>query len=172
MFVVNFFFNVFINHFPTVHKSFLCKITTYPLHFWDIYDINLWEKKLAVIQLIHAEQILLYDFIILRKKETPTQVFSCGICETFKNSCGCFWKQVTYIIKSYIRHKFANIVFLLNCIYCWPDDETWNLNMMWCDFEQAKNEQAAETCAWNENKYCSCCIILIRIDTILLIKNI
>ena len=24
------------------------------------------------------------------KKETPAQVFSCGICETFKNSGGCF----------------------------------------------------------------------------------
>ena len=103
------------------------------------------------------------------KKETPTKVFSCGICETFKNSCGCFWKQVTYYMKkSYIGHKFADIVFLLNCIYCWPDDETWNLSMMWC--EQTKNEQAAETCAWNENKYFSCCIILIRIDIILLTR--
>ena len=24
------------------------------------------------------------------EKETPTQVFSCGICETFKNRSGCF----------------------------------------------------------------------------------
>ena len=29
------------------------------------------------------------------------------------------------------------------------------------------NEQAAKTCAWNEKRYCSCCILLIRIDTIL-----
>ena len=27
---------------------------------------------------------------------------------------------------------------------------------MWRDFE--RNKQAAETCAWNEKKYCSCCI--------------
>ena len=26
----------------------------------------------------------------LFKKETPMQVFSCGICETFKNTGGCF----------------------------------------------------------------------------------
>ena len=32
------------------------------------------------------------------KKETPTPVFSCGICETLKNSGGCFWKHVTYYI--------------------------------------------------------------------------
>ena len=35
-------------------------------------------------------------YIILRKKEKPGQVFSTGIHETFKNSGGCFWKQVAY----------------------------------------------------------------------------
>ena len=34
----------------------------------------------------HAEQTSLYNFIILRKKETPTQVFSSENCETFKNN--------------------------------------------------------------------------------------
>ena len=38
--------------------------------------------------------------------------------------------------------------------------------MMWRDFD--RNKQTTETCARNEKKYCSCCIILIRIDTILL----
>ena len=41
-------------------------------------------KKLAEVRLINVEQMSLYNFIILRKKETPTQVFSCEICETFK----------------------------------------------------------------------------------------
>ena len=41
--------------------------------------------------------------------------------------------------------------------------------MMWHDFE--RNKQTAETCAWNEKKYCSCCFTLIRIDTIVS-KNI
>ena len=40
-----FFFNVFINHFPKIHRSVLCKIAIDPLYFWDIYDINLWEKN-------------------------------------------------------------------------------------------------------------------------------
>ena len=45
---------------------------------------SIYEKKIsAEVRLIHAEQMSLYNFIILRKKETPTQVFSCGICETF-----------------------------------------------------------------------------------------
>ena len=44
----------------------------------------------------------------LFKKETPTQMFSCGICETFKNSGGCFWKHRTYyVIKNYGGHKLA-----------------------------------------------------------------
>ena len=45
---------------------------------------------MARVRLIHAEQMPLHNFIILRKKGAPTQVFSCGICETFKNSGGCF----------------------------------------------------------------------------------
>ena len=40
-----FFFNVFINHFPKIHRSVLCKIAIDPLYFWDIYDIYLWEKN-------------------------------------------------------------------------------------------------------------------------------
>ena len=79
-------------------------------------------------------------------------------------------KNITYyMIKNYVGHKSAifNTVLLLltHCIYCWPDDETWDSSMMQCDFE--KNKQIAETCVWNKKKYCSCCIILIRIDTIL-----
>ena len=61
-----------------------------PLYFWDIYDVNLWEKILAEVRLIYAEQISLYNLIILGKKETPAQMFSCGITETSKNSGGCF----------------------------------------------------------------------------------
>ena len=40
---------------------------------------------------------------------------------------------------------------------------------MWHNLE--RNKETAETCAWNKKKYCSCCITLIRIDTILS-KNI
>ena len=67
---------------------------------------SIYEKKvLAKVQLIHAEQMPLYNFVILKKKGTPTQVSSCGICETFKNSGGCFWKHVTYyVIKNYVGH--------------------------------------------------------------------
>ena len=66
-------------------------------------------KVLSKLQLFHAEQMSLYNFIILRKKETPTEVYSCGICKTFKGSGGCLWKHVTYyyVIKNYIGYKLA-----------------------------------------------------------------
>ena len=58
----------------------------------------------------------------LFKKDTPTQLFSSEICETFKNSGCCFRKHVTYfyVIENYIGHKLAifNTVLLLYCIYC------------------------------------------------------
>ena len=47
-------------------------------------------KKLVEVQLIHADQMSLYSFIILRRKKTPAQLFSCGICEMLENSGGCF----------------------------------------------------------------------------------
>ena len=75
------------------------------------------------------------------QKETPIQVFFYGICETFKNSGGCFWKHVTYyyIIKNYVQHKLAifHAVLLLYCTY-------WDSR----DFE--RNKQPAETSGWNE----------------------
>ena len=48
------------------------------------------KKKPADVQLIHAEKMSSYNFIILRKKETPTQVFSYGFFQTFNNSGGYF----------------------------------------------------------------------------------
>ena len=50
----------------------------------------MWKVFLAEVQLIHVEQMSVYNFIILMKKETPLRVFSCEICETLKNSGGCF----------------------------------------------------------------------------------
>ena len=88
---------------------------------------------------------------------------------TLKSSCGCFWNHVAYyyVLKSYVAHKLTifNTAILLFCFYCSPDDETWDLSMIWHDFE--KNEQRSVTCIWKEKKYCSCSIILIRIEAIL-----
>ena len=111
---------------------------------FEIFMMSIYEKTfLAKGCLIHPEQMSLHNFIILRKKqwtiryrerqtwnrpaglqlfEKETLVFSCGTCETFNNSGGCFWKQVIfyYVIKNYIEHKLAisNAVFLLYYIYC------------------------------------------------------
>ena len=52
---------------------------------------SVYEEKIsAKVWLIHAEKISLYNFIILRRKETPAQVFSCGIRGTFHIIGGCF----------------------------------------------------------------------------------
>ena len=32
-------------HSPKIHGSALRKITIYLLYFWDVYEVNLWEKK-------------------------------------------------------------------------------------------------------------------------------
>ena len=130
---------------------------------------SIYEKKIsAEVRLIHAEQMSLYNFIILRKKETPTQVFSCGICETFKNSGGCAWKHVTYY---YVGHKLAifNAVlfFLLHILLTRWWDMRLKHDVAWLWEEQADSRNVCR----NKKKYCSYCITLIRIDTILS-KNI
>ena len=83
---------------------------------------SICEKKIsAEVWLIHAEQMSLYNFIILRKKETPAWVVFYEICENFKNSGSYFWKNITYyyIVKNYAGHKLAisNTVLLLYRIY-------------------------------------------------------
>ena len=55
-------------HFPKIHRSVLLKITIDLLYFWDVYDVNLWEKNSAEVWLIHAEQISLYKFNRFKKK--------------------------------------------------------------------------------------------------------
>ena len=63
-----FFFNVFINHFPKIHRSVLCKITIDLLYF-EMFVTSIYEEKVSArVQLIYAEQTSLYNFIILRKK--------------------------------------------------------------------------------------------------------
>ena len=51
-----------------IDRSVLRKITIDLLHCWDVYDVNLLEKILTEVRLIHAEKISLCNFIILRKK--------------------------------------------------------------------------------------------------------
>ena len=106
------------------------------------------------------------------KKETPTQVFSCGICETFKNSGGCFWKHVTYyyVIKNYVVHKLAifnvTLLLLLSLILHLLLTRWWDMRLehvAWLWEERADSRNSA----WNKKAYCSCYFILIRIDTIL-----
>ena len=77
-------------------------------------------KKLAEVRLINVEQMSLYNFIILRKKETPTQVFSHEISETFKTVVVVSENITCYVIKNYVGHKLAifNGVLLLYYMYC------------------------------------------------------
>ena len=83
--------NVFFWLFhKSLSKNVHCKIAIDLWYFREVYDVNLGKKTLAEVRIINTGQMSLYNFITLRKKETPTQVFSCEICETFKNSGGCF----------------------------------------------------------------------------------
>ena len=78
MLVVKWFFfpDIFINHFPKINESVLCKIAIDLLYFRDVYDVSLWGENLAEAQLINAEQMSLYNCIILRKKrDSNTGVF-------------------------------------------------------------------------------------------------
>ena len=54
-------------HFPKIHRNVLRKTTIDLLYFWDVYDVNLWEKKFCRSTAYSAEQIFLYNFIVLRK---------------------------------------------------------------------------------------------------------
>ena len=52
---MNDFFNVFINHFPKIHRSVLHKITIDLFYFWDTYDVNLWEKLAVTVKPCYIE---------------------------------------------------------------------------------------------------------------------
>ena len=104
------------------------------------------------------------NFIILRKKQTLTQVFSCGICETFKKSGRCFWKHATYY---YVGHRlvtFNAVPFnLLHLLLTRWWDMRLKHDVAWLWEEQADSRNMCQ----NKKKYCLCCIILIKTDTIL-----
>ena len=50
-----FFIEVFINHFQEIHRSVLHKITIDLWYFWDVYDVNLWEKLAITVKLCFIE---------------------------------------------------------------------------------------------------------------------
>ena len=42
-----FFFDIFVNHFPKIHRSVLRKLTIDLSYFWEVYDVNLLEKNIG-----------------------------------------------------------------------------------------------------------------------------
>ena len=61
-----------------------------------------------------ASRLEVYNFI---KKETPTEVFSCEICETFKNSFftkHLRWLRLTDISINIISNIISNILTYLS----------------------------------------------------------
>ena len=99
------------------------------------------------------------NFIILRKKQTLTQVFSCGICETFKKNGRCFWKHATYY---YVGHRlvtFNAVPFnLLHLLLTRWWDMRLKHDVAWLWEEQADSRNECQ----NKKKYCSCCITWIK----------
>ena len=97
-------------------------------------------------------------FIILLfygKKQAATQVPSCEICETFKNSGRYFWKQVTYY---YVGHKLvifnAALFTLLHLLLTRWWDMRLKHDVAWLWEEQTDSRKACQ----RKKKYCSCCI--------------
>ena len=96
-------------------------------------------------------------------------MFSFGICETFRDSGGCFWNQVTYyyVIKNYVGHKLAIFKAILFTLLHLLLTQWWDMRLKhdvaWLWQEQAESRNVCQ----NEKKYCSFRITLIRIDTIL-----
>ena len=98
-----FFFDVFVNHFPKIHRSSLRKITRDLLYFWDVCEVNLCGKSFGKSTTYSCRTNVFIISLFQRKKDTPTQVFSCGICKTFKNCGGSFWKHVISLCNKKIR---------------------------------------------------------------------
>ena len=155
-----FFFNVLINHFPKIHRNALQKIAI------DVCDVSLWGKSFGKGTAYSCRTNVFTQFYNFKAKNT--KVFSCEICETFRNSSGCFWKHVTYYyaIKNYIGHKLA----IFNAI---PFTLLHLLLPRWWDMRLKHNvvwlweEKVSRNVCRNKKKHWSCHFTLIRIDTIL-----
>ena len=95
--VVVFFLEVFINHLPKIHRSVLRKITIDLLYFWDIYDVNLWEKLAITVKLCFIETRLnqgydLQSYLVKTKRETINVL---TIAEVFcKKGVLKIWKKL------------------------------------------------------------------------------
>ena len=128
---------------------------TSELHYCVIARLNIcWMK----IHFCSCRTNVFIQFHHFKEKQTPAQVFSCGICETFKNSGGCFWKHVTLHNKKLVIFNAVLLLLLLLLLLRLLLTRWWDMRLK-------------HDVVWNEKKYCSCCIILIRIETILS-KNI
>ena len=79
-----FFFNVFINHFPKIHRSALRKITVDCCIFETFMAIIYEEKISGEVVFLFIQNKCLYVSSLFQGKETPAQLFSCGCC---------FWKH-------------------------------------------------------------------------------
>ena len=73
-----FLFDLFINHLPKINRSVLRKVAIDLLYFWDIYDVNLWEKLAITVKpcFIETELKQSYDLqgYFLKIKETINAV--------------------------------------------------------------------------------------------------
>ena len=91
------FFKVFINHLPKIHRGVLRKITIDLLYFWDIYDVNLWEKLVITVKLCFIETRLKqgYDLQSYLVKTTRETINVLTIAEVFcKKGVLKIWKKL------------------------------------------------------------------------------
>ena len=120
-----FFFEVFINRLPKIHRSVLRKITIDLLYFWDVYDVNLWQKLAITVKLCIIETRLKqgYDLQSYLVKTTRETINVLAIAEVFcKKGVFKIWKKVTAktlrlwpvtLLKKKLCYKCLNFVKLL-----------------------------------------------------------
>ena len=92
-----FFFEVFINRLPKIHRSVLRKITIDLLYFWDVYDVNLWQKLAITVKLCIIETRLKqgYDLQSYLVKTTRETINVLAIAEVFcKKGVFKIWKKL------------------------------------------------------------------------------
>ena len=104
-----FFFDIFINHFAKIHRSFLSKITIDLLYFWDVFDFNLWEKVTCPVRWPnrHFSEILLAHrhTLVTQNCQTTVRLHHCPLSNqiTWFFDHQYHWKKTRNILDFFIN---------------------------------------------------------------------
>ena len=115
------FLGFLLYHFQKIHRKVLCKITIDLLYFWDVYDINLWEKNFGSSTAYSCRTNIFYiNFIVLRKNDRHSWRLNKS-SKTFQINRNLWVFLNRYIRNTYFpEHLSVNFFFffffLLQCV--------------------------------------------------------